>query len=196
MLNFILNGDWSNSVPGSKFQRGWRWPTVTWKQLPSLALGNDFLETNAGELPEVKATAGGCSDCWKIRQLLEAAATVWSCGDCWKLRWVAGEARNMMENALSIVIVIFSLQLQQTETSDRKLFKKNCVAPPVSKERYHYYTLILLHSIKEVWEQYYTLHSPCFIFLRYLSVCLSTTFFSSLCTAAAKRRPPLFTSDS
>ena len=75
---------------------------MTWKQLPSLALGNDFQETNAGELPEVTATAG-------------------SCGDCWNLRRVAGEARNMTENALSILIVIFSLQLQQTETSDRKL---------------------------------------------------------------------------
>ena len=61
---------------------------MTWKQLPSLALGNDFLKTNAGEFPEVTATAGGCSDCWK-------------------LRWVAGEARNMTENALSILIVIF-----------------------------------------------------------------------------------------
>ena len=28
----------------------------------------------------------------------------------------------MMENALSILIVIFSVQLQQTEISDRKLF--------------------------------------------------------------------------
>ena len=27
---------------------------------------------NAGEFPEVTATAGGCSDCWKLRQLLEA----------------------------------------------------------------------------------------------------------------------------
>ena len=39
----------------------------------------------------------------------------------WKLRRVAGEAQNMMENALSILIVIFSIQLKQTETSDRKL---------------------------------------------------------------------------
>ena len=54
---------------------------MTWKQLPSLALGSDFRETNVGELPEVTATARGC-------------------GDCWKLRRVAGEARNMMENAL------------------------------------------------------------------------------------------------
>ena len=48
--------------------------------------------------------------------------TVGHCGDSWKLRWVAGEARNMMENALSILIVIFSVQLQQTEISERKLF--------------------------------------------------------------------------
>ena len=42
-------------------------------------------------------------------------------GDCWTLRRVAGEAHNMTENALSIFI-IFSVQLQQTEISDRKLF--------------------------------------------------------------------------
>ena len=44
-------------------------------------------------------------------------ATVGSCGGCWKLRLVAGK-----ENALSILSVIFSVQLQQTEISDRKLF--------------------------------------------------------------------------
>ena len=45
------------------------------------------------------------------------------CGNCWTLRRrVAGEARNMTENALSIWIVIFSVHLQQTETSERKLF--------------------------------------------------------------------------
>ena len=44
------------------------------------------------------------------------------CSSCWKLRRVAGEAHNMTENALSILIVIFSLQLQQTEISERKLF--------------------------------------------------------------------------
>ena len=31
-----------------------------------------------------------------------SAATVGRCGDGWKLRWVAGKARNMTENALSI----------------------------------------------------------------------------------------------
>ena len=44
------------------------------------------------------------------------------CGGSWKLRRVAGEARDMMENALSILIVIFSVQLQQTEISERKPF--------------------------------------------------------------------------
>ena len=80
------------------------------EQLPSLALGNDFREMNVVEFPEVTATTGG------------VAETVESCGDCWKLRWVTGEARNMTEKALSILIVIFSVQHQQTETSDRKLF--------------------------------------------------------------------------
>ena len=28
-------------------------------------------------------------------------------GNCWKLLWVAGEANTIMENALSILIVIF-----------------------------------------------------------------------------------------
>ena len=48
--------------------------------------------------------------------------TVGSCGDCWKLRRVAGKAHNMTENALSILIVIFSGHLQQTNNSGRKLF--------------------------------------------------------------------------
>ena len=61
-----------------------RGPPVTRKRLPSLALVKDFPETNAGELPEV----GGC-------------------GDCWNPWWVASDARDMMENALSILIVIF-----------------------------------------------------------------------------------------
>ena len=51
-----------------------------------------------------------------------ATATVGSCDDCWKLRRVAGKARNMTKNAISISIVIFFVQLQQTEISDRKLF--------------------------------------------------------------------------
>ena len=61
---------------------------MTCKQLPSLALGNDFWEMNVGELPGVRATAGGSSDCWKLRR-------------------IAFEARNMTENALSILILIF-----------------------------------------------------------------------------------------
>ena len=36
---------------------------MTWKQLPSLAFGNDFQETNAEEFPEVTATADGCGSC-------------------------------------------------------------------------------------------------------------------------------------
>ena len=48
--------------------------------------------------------------------------TVGRCGDGWKLRRIAGKARNMTENALSILSVIFSVQLQQTEISERKLF--------------------------------------------------------------------------
>ena len=55
---------------------------MTWKQLPSLARGNDFWETNAGEFPE-------------LQQQLEVAVAVGSCGHCWKLRQVAGEAHNM-----------------------------------------------------------------------------------------------------
>ena len=98
----------------------WRLTPVTWKQLPSLALRNDFREMSAGQLPEVTATAGGYSDCWKLRRLLEAAVY------CWKLRIVASEAHNMTKNALSILIVILSVQLRQTKTSDRKLCIFRC----------------------------------------------------------------------
>ena len=60
---------------------------------------NDLLVMNALKLIEVTATAGGC-------------------GDCWKPLRVGG---NMMENALSILIVIFphnSNKLRpQTESS-------------------------------------------------------------------------------
>ena len=102
---------------------------MTWKQLPSLALGNDFWETNAGEFPEVTATAEGCSDCWKLWQLLEAAATAGSCDGL--------PARpRMTENALSIQIVIFSTQLQQTETSERKLFISQHGISMCHSERY------------------------------------------------------------
>ena len=57
------------------------------------SLGNDFQET---------------IDVWVARGY----------SNCWKLRRVADEAHNMTENALSILI-IFSVQLQQMETSDR-----------------------------------------------------------------------------
>ena len=42
----------------------------------------------------------------RLQQLLEVAATVGSYGHCWKLRRLL-EARNITENALSILIVIF-----------------------------------------------------------------------------------------
>ena len=47
---------------------------MTWKQLLSLALGNEW--DYGGEYPEVTATAGGCSDCWKLWRLLEAVVTL------------------------------------------------------------------------------------------------------------------------
>ena len=58
-------------------------------------------------MPEVTATGGGYSDCWK-------------------LQWVAGKACSKTENTLFILIVIFPIQLQQTETLDRKL----CILQP------------------------------------------------------------------
>ena len=61
---------------------------MTRKRLPSLALGNNFHEMNAEQLPVVTATPGGC-------------------GDCWKPRWVAGDACDMTENDPSILIVVF-----------------------------------------------------------------------------------------
>ena len=64
----------------------------TWKQL----LGN-----------ECRRVARGYSNCWRLLRLLEALATAGSSGNCWKLWRVPGEARNMTENALSILIVIF-----------------------------------------------------------------------------------------
>ena len=51
-----------------------------------------------------------------------AAVTVGSCGNSWKLQRQLEAATDMTENALSILIVIFSVQLQQTEISERKLF--------------------------------------------------------------------------
>ena len=94
----------------------WRQPLVTLKQLPSLALGNDFWEMNAESFQ-------------RLQQLLEVAATVLSCGDCWKLRRVASEACNMMENTLSILIFIFSnKQRPQTESC---LFSSTALKEPI-----------------------------------------------------------------
>ena len=61
-----------------------------------------------------------------------AAVTVGSCGDSWKLRRVAAETSNMTENALSILIVIFSVQLQQAEISERKLFIFHLGSQPIT----------------------------------------------------------------
>ena len=45
--------------------------------------------------------------CQSLRQLLEVATTAGGCDDCRTLQRVAGEAGNMTENALSILIVLF-----------------------------------------------------------------------------------------
>ena len=52
------------------------------------------------------------SNCWSLE--------VGGCGDCWKPQRVASNVHDMTENA-SILIVFFPTQLQQTETSDKKL---------------------------------------------------------------------------
>ena len=54
-----------------------------------MTLRNKFGEINVGELPEVTGTDGGC-------------------GASWKPQRVAGDVHYLMENALSILIVIFS----------------------------------------------------------------------------------------
>ena len=76
-----------------KFQRGWQLIDVNRHLLTNLA----FAVAHCALHPRF------------------AAVTVGSCCDSWKLRRVAGEASNMTENALSILIVIFYAQLQQTE---------------------------------------------------------------------------------
>ena len=58
-------------------------------------------ETNAGELPEVTATAGCC--------------------DCWKPQRVAGDARKYDGKCSFYYNCYFYTQLQQTETSDKNL---------------------------------------------------------------------------
>ena len=47
----------------------------------------------------------------RLQQLLEVGATVGSCSNCWLLRRDASEARDVTENALSILIVIFFVKL-------------------------------------------------------------------------------------
>ena len=90
---------------------------MTWKQLPSLALGN-----------ECGRVSRGYSNCWRLQRLLEATATVGSCGNCWKLRRLLEAATGcrrgpQYDGKCSFYLIhIFSAQLQQTETSDRKLF--------------------------------------------------------------------------
>ena len=80
-----------------------------------MALGNDFWETNAEELWRLQQLL----EVDRLWRLLEAVATAGRCGDCWKLRSEARKASNVTENALSKLI--FFVQLQQTEISNRKL---------------------------------------------------------------------------
>ena len=95
-----------------------------------------------------------------------AAVTVGSCGDSWKLRRVAGEANNMMENALSILIVIFSVQLQQTEISERKLFIFHLGNRVTNHGDMGTFSKPVLNPVpdrltpcsKQVWEKYSYLH--------------------------------------
>ena len=54
----------------------------------------------------LEVTSGESKTSFK-KQTTEVMATAGGCCDCQKLRWVAGEARNMTENALYILIVIF-----------------------------------------------------------------------------------------
>ena len=60
----------------------------------------------------------------------------------------------MTENALSILIVIFSIQLQQTETSDRKLFifQHGCDVTAIVEEALTFgeYISFLLISILKI----------------------------------------------
>ena len=104
MLNSVLNGDWSNSVPGRKIPEGPEGMSTYRQRIDRLARHHlEFSVANCALNPRF------------------AAVTVGTCGDS-KLRRVAGEASNITENTLSILIVILSVQLQQTEISERKLF--------------------------------------------------------------------------
>ena len=101
----------------------WRWPPVTWKQFPSLALGNECWRVSRGY-----------SNCWRLQWLLEAVATFGSCSDCWKLRRVAGEACDMTENVLSI----FNCDFFRTTPTNRDLWQK-AVYFPAWNERYRHH---------------------------------------------------------
>ena len=78
------------------------------------------LQTTSGDL-ETTSQFGT----WKQLPGTECGRVVRGYSNCWKLWRVAGEARNMTENDLSILIVIFFVQLQQTVPSDRKLCISN-----------------------------------------------------------------------
>ena len=80
---------------------------------------------NESTIQSTRAGLGRChlafADANSILNWRFAMAAVGSCGACWKLQQVAGEACNMTANAL-FILIIFSVQLQQTEISDRKPF--------------------------------------------------------------------------
>ena len=65
-------------------------------------------------------------------ELPEVTATAEACGNCWKLWQVAGEARNMMENALFILIVIFMYNKPRPQT-DSCVFS-SLVSGPVASQ--------------------------------------------------------------
>ena len=110
----------------------------TWKQL---------IKNECGRVSR------GYSNCWRLQWLLEATATVGSCGDRWKLRRVAGKAHNMTENALSVLIFIFSVQLQQTVTSDRKKAVYFPARTTVMSQWLWVVMLLLSHSECEIFEK-------------------------------------------
>ena len=75
------------------------------------------LETNVGELPEVMATAQGCGDCWKLRQ-------------------VASNAHNMRENAISILFVIFLYNFNKLRPKTEScLFSMDYMLPMINKKK-------------------------------------------------------------
>ena len=75
----------------------------------------------------------GYNNCWSLQGMLEAAATVGSCSDCWKLQQLLEAATGCRkgpqhDRKCSFYLIIFSVQHQQTKTSDRKLciFQHGC----------------------------------------------------------------------